>query len=103
MDLKLKGKTALVTGGSEGIGKGIALHLAREGVDVAILRRRQGPLEATAAEIAKETGRKIVAIPADLRKDADAKNFIDQATRRSAASTSWSTMLARPPAASSSI
>ena len=33
----------------------------------------------TAAEIAKETGRKIVAIPADLRKDADAKNFIEQA------------------------
>ena len=79
MDLKLKGKTALVTGGSEGIGKGIALALAKEGVDVAICARRMEPLEATADEIAKATSRKIVAIPADLRKDADAKNFIEQA------------------------
>ena len=78
MDLKLKGKAALVTGGSEGIGKGIALGLAREGVDVAICARRPGPLEETAAAIAKQTGRKIVAIPADLRQDKDARNFIEQ-------------------------
>jgi NAD(P)-dependent dehydrogenase (short-subunit alcohol dehydrogenase family) len=78
MDLKLNGKTALVTGGSEGIGKGIALALAKEGVDVAICARRQGPLEATASEIGKATGRKIVAIPADLTKDADAKRFVEQ-------------------------
>src|SRR6202521_1572958 len=80
MDLKLKGMTALVTGGSEGIGKGIALALAKEGVDVAICARRKDVLEATAAEIARATNRKIVAIPADLRKDADARNFIEQAS-----------------------
>jgi 3-oxoacyl-[acyl-carrier protein] reductase len=79
MDLKLNGKTALVTGGSEGIGKGIAIALAKEGVDVAICARRKEPLEKVAAEISKATGRKIVAIAADLRKDADAKNFIEQA------------------------
>ena len=78
MDLKLTGKTALVTGGSEGIGKGIAIALAKEGVDVAICARRKEPLEATAAEIAKATNRKIVAIPADLTKDEDAKNFVEQ-------------------------
>ena len=78
MDLQLKGKTALVTGGSEGIGKGIALVLAKEGVDVAICARRAGPLEDAAADIAKATGRKIVAIPADLTKDADAKNFVEK-------------------------
>src|SRR5271163_2367058 len=78
MDLKLQGKTALVTDGSEGIGKGIALALAKEGVDVAMCARREEPLEATAGEIARATNRKIVAIPADLRKDADAKNFIEQ-------------------------
>ena len=57
MDLNLKGKTALVTGGSEGIGKGIALALAKEGVDVAICARRMEPLKAAADEISKATGR----------------------------------------------
>jgi NAD(P)-dependent dehydrogenase (short-subunit alcohol dehydrogenase family) len=79
MDLQLEGKTALVTGGSEGIGRGITLALAKEGVDVAICARRKDVLEKAAAEIAKQTNRKIVAIPADLRKDADAKAFIEQA------------------------
>jgi 3-oxoacyl-[acyl-carrier protein] reductase len=78
MDLKLTDKTALVTGGSEGIGKGIALALAREGVDVAICARRKEPLEAAAAEIARATNRKLVAIPADLTRDEDAKNFVEQ-------------------------
>ena len=81
MDLKLDGKTALVTGGSAGIGKGIARALAREGVDVAICARRKEPLEQAAAEIARETNRRILPIPADLSKDADAKNFVAQAHR----------------------
>src|SRR5207247_1343666 len=79
MDLKLDGKTALVTGGSAGIGKGIARALAQEGVDVAICARRKEPLEKAAAEIARQTNRRIVPIPADLSKDADAKNFVAQA------------------------
>ncbi len=79
MDLQLDGKTALVTGGSAGIGKGIARALAREGVDVAICARRKEPLEQTATEIARETNRRIVPIPADLSKDADAKTLVAQA------------------------
>jgi NAD(P)-dependent dehydrogenase (short-subunit alcohol dehydrogenase family) len=78
MDLRMNGKTALVTGASEGIGKAIALALAREGVDVAICARRREPLEAVAAEIARATNRKIVPIPADLTKPEDAENFIKQ-------------------------
>jgi NAD(P)-dependent dehydrogenase (short-subunit alcohol dehydrogenase family) len=56
MDLQLSGKTALVTGGSEGIGKGIALGLAKEGVDVAICARRKEPLEKTASATARKAG-----------------------------------------------
>ena len=76
MELHLSGKTALVTGGSEGIGKAIAHGLAKEGVDVAICARRRGPLDEAAKEIAAATGRKIVPITADLTKDADCRAFI---------------------------
>jgi NAD(P)-dependent dehydrogenase (short-subunit alcohol dehydrogenase family) len=79
MDLQMNGKTALVTGGSAGIGKAIAFALAHEGVDVAICARRKQPLEAAASQIARETNRKIVAIPADLTKPADAEAFVKDA------------------------
>jgi NADP-dependent 3-hydroxy acid dehydrogenase YdfG len=79
MDLKLNGKTALVTGGSAGIGKAIARALASEGVDIALCARRKEPLEAAAAEIARETNRKVVPIPADLTKPSDAENFVKDA------------------------
>src|SRR5215467_9088939 len=79
MDLQMNGKAALVTGGSAGIGKAIAFALAREGVDVAICARGLEPLQATAWQIARETNRKIVPIPADLTKPADAEAFVKQA------------------------
>ena len=65
MDLELAGKVALVTGGSKGIGKAIARALAQEGVDVAIAARTQATLDETAAELAAETGRRIVPIVVD--------------------------------------
>ena len=82
MDLQLKGKCALITGGSEGIGKGIAMTLAKEGVNVAICARRIEPLEKTAEEIRSATGVTVVAIAADLTKDADAKNFVETAHKK---------------------
>src|SRR3569833_3146836 len=81
MDLRLKGKTAAVTGGSEGIGKGIALALAKEGVDVAICARRMEPLKASVVVFALVSGRKIVPITADLRSDAEAKAFVEQGAK----------------------
>lgn len=79
MNLQLNGKKAIVTGGSEGIGKAIALGLAQEGVDVAICARRKEPLEAAAKEIADATGQNIVAITADLTDTEQANAFIDGA------------------------
>jgi len=76
MDLQLSGKRAVVTGASRGIGKAIALALAQEGVDVVIAARNLPALEATAAEIAEATGRRIVAIAADTGDDASVDHLI---------------------------
>jgi short-subunit dehydrogenase len=89
MDLQMNGKTALVTGGSAGVGEAIAFALAREGVDVAICVRRKEPLEAAASQIARETNRKIVAIPADLTKPADDEAFVNEALTALGTSIFW--------------
>src|SRR5271165_6015714 len=65
MDLQLKGKTALVLGGSKGIGNGIANALAAEGVAVGLIARTQGPLDSAVSEINSRGGRAI-GVPADL-------------------------------------
>ncbi len=62
MDLGIRGRTALVTGASMGIGRGIASALAREGVRLAVVARRRNLLE----ELEKELGQKLVIIEQDL-------------------------------------
>ena len=69
MDLQLKGKTALVTGASIGIGRGIALGLAREGVRLALMARRGDLLDAVAAEITSAGGIKPVLIVEDFMQE----------------------------------
>lgn len=65
MDLGIKGRRAIVNGASAGLGKGCALALAREGVDLVISARGEERLRATAAEIAEETGVAVTPVPAD--------------------------------------
>ncbi|ETW99032.1 MAG: hypothetical protein ETSY1_16495 [Candidatus Entotheonella factor] len=79
MELELKGKTALVTGASEGIGMAIAHKLAEEGVRVAICARTASKLKDTATEIAQATGMDIVPISSDLRSLAGCQGFVEQA------------------------
>ena len=67
MELGIQGKTALVTGASMGIGRAIALTLAKEGVRVAVMARRRELLE----KLQEESGTKLVIIQCDfLREDA---------------------------------
>jgi len=66
MDLRIAGKTGLVTGASTGIGRGIALALAAEGVQLAIVARRRTLLEEVAAEIVASGGVRPVVIESDL-------------------------------------
>ena len=81
MDLELKGKRALVTGGSRGIGKAVARALALEGVDVALLARNPQTLAAAAAELAAESGRQVVGVSADTTQDAQTQSAVAEAAR----------------------
>ena len=66
MDLRLKGKVAVITGGSLGIGRAITEALAGEGVRCAIVARSAGPLAQAAKEISEKTGVEVIALPADV-------------------------------------
>ena len=74
----LKGKTALITGGGSGIGRGMALALAAHGCNVAIIGRRAERLEVAADEI-RAHGVQAAALPADVRDPAAVEQAVEQA------------------------
>jgi len=80
MDLNLRGKTALVTGASRGIGAAIALELAREGVDVCLAARDRAKLDEVAAGIAALSGsNRTTVIAGDLRQPETVQAAVDAA------------------------
>lgn len=76
MDLELRGKVAIVTGGSRGIGKAIGRELAKEGANVALISRDMGALEVSAAEISREGGGQAKAFKCDTTDDASVKKVV---------------------------
>ena len=82
MELGLKGKVAVVTGGSEGLGRASALRFAQEGARVAICARRKEILERAAEEIRNATGAEVLAVPADVAKADAVEAFIAQVLAR---------------------
>ena len=68
--MRLAGKVAIVTGGAQGIGRGIVLCLAQEGADLAIADLKVEKAEAVAAEV-RALGRKALAVKTDVTKSAD--------------------------------
>jgi 2,4-dienoyl-CoA reductase [(3E)-enoyl-CoA-producing], peroxisomal len=75
----LAGKTAFVTGGGSGICKGIAAAFAAHGADVAIVGRKADRLEAAASELAAASGRRVLALPADVREPPQVEGALDRA------------------------
>lgn len=77
MDLGLKGKVAVITGGSKGIGKAIALALAAEGADIVLAARGKETLAQARAEV-ERIGSRVLPVTADLTKPRDVRKLIQK-------------------------
>ena len=80
MDLKLQDRVAIVTGGSQGIGKAAAQRLAAEGARVVIAARGRELLDQVAAEI-RSAGGSVAAVQADVSKAEDCARLVEEAER----------------------
>ncbi|MGE0821489.1 MAG: SDR family NAD(P)-dependent oxidoreductase [Candidatus Binatia bacterium] len=81
MDLGLKGKVAMISGGSRGIGRAIALGLAAEGCRVSLCARGKDTLDQVAREV-QNTGTEVVALAGDVTNEGDARRWVEETQKR---------------------
>src|SRR5438445_8933478 len=79
MDLGIKGRSAIVTGASRGIGRETARQFLEEGVRVTICGRNAESLNAAREALARDTGGEVRAVVADMTKEADIVRLVDSA------------------------
>jgi NAD(P)-dependent dehydrogenase (short-subunit alcohol dehydrogenase family) len=75
---RLEGRSALITGGSKGLGRAMAVALAEAGADVAVCSRTAGEAAEVAAEIAQQTGRTVIGVEADVTDKASITAMVAQ-------------------------
>jgi NAD(P)-dependent dehydrogenase (short-subunit alcohol dehydrogenase family) len=80
-DFSLSGKVAIVTGGSRGIGRSIAIALAEAGADVCVAARKPEALEESVAAV-RATGRRGIAVPTNVREIPALQNLVDETKRQ---------------------
>ena len=78
MEMGLKGKVALITGGSDGIGKAAAKSMSAEGDKVVICARNQDMIDEAADEIRGATGGEVLAVSADMTQPDQIKSLFDK-------------------------
>ena len=82
MDLGVSGKVAIITGGSDGIGRAAAERLSEEGALVAVVSRTQSDLDKVAAEISAATGNEVVGIAADVKDESACEAVVNSVVER---------------------
>ena len=78
MSIELKGKVAIITGASRGIGKALASTAASLGITVAIAARQEGPLKETADELVRKYKVPVLAVPCDVTRLEDLENLVNK-------------------------
>ncbi|HEU0300012.1 MAG TPA: SDR family oxidoreductase [Longimicrobium sp.] len=82
MDLGLKDRVAIVTGGSMGLGRAIARELSRERARVVVAARNEQRLQRAAEEIRRETGCQVMAVRTDMTRPEDIRALVEQTVER---------------------
>ncbi|HTY45474.1 MAG TPA: SDR family oxidoreductase [Patescibacteria group bacterium] len=82
MNTILKGKTAIITGASRGIGKAIAGCAASLGINIVIAARQEGPLRETAKELKDRYGAEVLPVACDVMKLEDLVNLVESAKKK---------------------